>query len=48
MADQIKPPPNKRAYPKFYEKGIPIALGILLFIIVIVLLFALAVAAGVF
>ena len=48
MADQSKSPPDKRAYPKFYEKAIPIALGTLLFIIVIMLLFALAVVAGVF
>jgi len=48
MADQIKSPPKKRAYPKFYEKAVPIALGILLFIIFIMLLFALAVVAGVF
>lgn len=48
MADQNNSPPNKRAFPKFYEKAIPIALGFLLFFIVVVLLYALAVAAGVF
>jgi hypothetical protein len=43
----MTPPANKRQFPAFYEKAIPIAIGILVIIIVIMLLFAILVVAGV-
>ena len=40
--------PSKREYPNVYEKGVPIAIGILLIIIVIMIVFAIGVALGIF
>lgn len=40
--------PLKRRYPPFWEKFIPIALGIIAVIIVILLLIIIAIALGVF
>jgi len=38
---------SKREYPRFYEKMVPIAIGLLLVVIVAVLAFAFAVGIGV-
>jgi hypothetical protein len=46
--DHKKSLTNKRAFPAVYEKGVPVAIGILLFIILVILGFAILVAAGVF
>ena len=40
--------PKKREFPELYEKGVPIAIGFLAFIIVVMLVFAVLVVAGVF
>ena len=37
---------SKREYPNFYEKFVPIAIGLLVVVIVVVLAFALAVGVG--
>jgi hypothetical protein len=39
-------PTNKRTYPAFYEKAIPIAIGVMLLAIVGVLIFAIVIALG--
>ena len=44
MTDKAQP--SKREYPAFYEKFVPIALGVLAVIIVGMLVFTLAVAIG--
>ena len=41
-------PARKRRYPAFYEKGVPVALAILVIAIVIVLLIVFGVALGLF
>ena len=46
--DHKKSPTKKREFPAVYEKGVPVAIGILLFIILIMLGFAILVVAGVF
>jgi hypothetical protein len=46
--DEKGEPPLRREYPKLYEKLVPIALGILAFIIVVLLLLILAVLGGLF
>jgi len=46
--DQKKSPTKKREFPAVYEKGVPVAIGILLFVIVIMLVFAVLVLTGVF
>jgi hypothetical protein len=40
--------PPKRRYPAFYEKTVPIALGIIVIAIIVLLLAILAVALGLF
>ncbi len=40
--------PAKRRYPPFYEKVVPIALGIIALIVVVLLLIILGVALGLF
>jgi hypothetical protein len=45
--NQITPPP-KRQYPKLFEKTIPIALGILVLVIFLMVLFTIGVAFGLF
>jgi hypothetical protein len=40
--------PPKRQYPAFYEKAVPVALGVIVIAIVILLLIILAVALGLF
>jgi uncharacterized integral membrane protein len=47
MAENSPKTPAKRAYPKFFEKAIPIAIGILLVVIIGMLIFAVAVIMGV-
>lgn len=42
------PPPTQRRYPRFYEKAVPIALGVIGLAILILLLAILAVAFGLF
>jgi hypothetical protein len=37
---------NKRQYPKFYEKTVPIAIGLIVLIIIGMLVFALGVVIG--
>ena len=44
MAD--KTPPSKREYPAFYEKFVPVAIGILAVVIVAMLAFTIAVGVG--
>jgi tetrahydromethanopterin S-methyltransferase subunit G len=48
MPDKDFTPPPKREYPKFFEKSIPIAIGILVVIIIGMLIYALGVILGVF
>lgn len=48
MVENTPEPPPKRSYPVFFEKTIPIAIGILVVIIVGLMIFAVAVIAGVF
>jgi len=38
--------PSKREYPAFYEKAIPIAIGLLAIVIVAMLVFTILVAVG--
>ena len=45
MADK-SPDTPKREYPKFFEKSIPIAIGILVVIIIGMLIFAIGVILG--
>ncbi|MGW8226794.1 MAG: hypothetical protein ACWGOY_13720 [Anaerolineales bacterium] len=46
MEENSPKTPPKRAYPQFFEKSIPIAIGLLVVIIVGILIFALAVIFG--
>jgi hypothetical protein len=46
--DQKKSPNRKREFPAVYERGVPVAIGILLLFVVIMMVFAILVAAGVF
>ncbi|MFQ5575390.1 MAG: hypothetical protein ACE5G8_00200 [Anaerolineae bacterium] len=46
MADPKNQKPPKRRYPPFYEKAVPIALGLIVAAAVILLLLILAVFAG--
>jgi hypothetical protein len=48
MAENSPEPPQKRSYPAFFEKTIPIAIGVLILIIFVMLIFAVAVIMGVF
>jgi tetrahydromethanopterin S-methyltransferase subunit G len=48
MVDKSPDSIPKREYPKFFEKSIPIAIGILVVIIIGMLLFAIGVILGVF
>ncbi len=48
MSDRGKNKPPKRQYPPFYEKFVPIALGVMVVIIIILLIIAVAVALGLF
>ena len=48
MHDHDKHTPPKRQYPPFYEKFVPIALGIIAIIIVVLLLIIFAVVLGLF
>jgi hypothetical protein len=48
MSDKDDRAPAKRHYPPLYEKGVPIALGIIALIIVALLLVILGVALGLF
>ena len=47
MTNPGKTPP-KREYPILYEKSVPILIGVLLFVIVIMVIFAIGVALGIF
>lgn len=46
MTNSEQEPTPQRQYPVFYEKFIPIAIGVIAVIIVVVLVFALGVALG--
>jgi tetrahydromethanopterin S-methyltransferase subunit G len=46
MVENTRKTPPKRAYPRFFEKSIPIAIGILVAIIIGMLFFAVAVIIG--
>jgi hypothetical protein len=46
MVDPNNRPPVQRQYPPFYEKAIPIALGIIIVAIVVLLLIVFSVALG--
>ncbi|MES0361650.1 MAG: hypothetical protein ABUK20_12090 [Anaerolineales bacterium] len=48
MVDESKNYPPKRQYPKFFEKTVPIAIGILVVVITGVLVFAIGVIFGLF
>ncbi len=48
MNDERKRTPSKRQYPPFYEKAIPIAVGVIVVIIVILLIIIVGVALGLF
>ena len=48
MSDQDDRTPARRHYPPFYEKVVPIALGIIALIVVVLLLIILGVALGLF
>jgi hypothetical protein len=46
LADPSQNTPPKREYPLFYEKAVPVAIGVLALIVVGMLVFAIAVALG--
>jgi hypothetical protein len=46
MVENSPKSPPKRAYPKFFEKSVPIVIGILIAIIIGMLIFAVAVIMG--
>lgn len=46
MAQPEKESPTKRQYPAFYEKLIPIAIGILAVVVIGMMVYAIAVAMG--
>lgn len=48
MTESPKKSPPPRQYPNIYEKGVPVAIGILLVVIVVMIVFAIAVALGIF
>jgi hypothetical protein len=48
MPDSKKPIPPPRRYPPFYEKAVPIALGIIALAIIVLIIIALSVLLGVF
>ena len=48
MTESPKKIPPQRQYPNIYEKVVPVAIGVLLFVIVIMIIFAVGVALGVF
>ena len=48
MHDKDNHTPPKRQYPPFYEKAVPIALGIIAIAIIVLLLIIIAVALGLF
>jgi tetrahydromethanopterin S-methyltransferase subunit G len=48
MVDKSSGSTPKREYPKFFEKSIPIAIGILVVIIIGMLIFAIGVILGLF
>jgi hypothetical protein len=48
MVDKSPSSPPKREYPAFFEKSIPIAIGILIVLIIGMLIFATGVILGLF
>ena len=48
MNDKHKHTPPKRQYPPFYEKVVPIAIGVIVVVIVILLVIIVGVALGLF
>jgi hypothetical protein len=46
MREEKKSPPADRRYPPFWERAVPIALGVIAVVIVILLLIAMAVVLG--
>jgi hypothetical protein len=48
MDDREEPKTPGREYPPFYEKAVPIALGIIVLVIVVLLFIIVAVALGLF
>jgi hypothetical protein len=48
MVDKLANPSPKREYPQFFEKSIPIVLGILVVIIIGMLIYAAGVILGLF
>jgi hypothetical protein len=46
MSNQDPKPPSRRQYPAFYEKAVPIALGLIALAVVVLLLIIFAVALG--
>jgi hypothetical protein len=48
MGNKDEHTPASRHYPPFYEKAVPIALGIIVLIVIVLLLVILGVALGLF
>jgi hypothetical protein len=48
MHDKDNQPPPKRQYPPFYEKAVPVALGIIAVVIIVLLFIIIGVALGLF
>ena len=48
MSESDKGPPPKRQYPGFYERLVPIALGLIAVAIIVILLIIFAIALGFF
>ena len=48
MTDNDRRPSRERKYPELYEKLVPIALGVILVAIVVLLIAAVAIALGLF
>lgn len=48
MHDKNEHTPPKRQYPPFYEKAVPIAIGIIVVVIAILLIIIVGVALGLF
>ena len=46
MSENQEKPSTRREYPEFYEKAVPIAIGVLTIFIVIIIIIALGVILG--
>ena len=48
MSEKKSSPPGKRQYPPFFERFVPIALGLIVLIIIVIFVIIFAVALGLF